>query len=228
MQTPVEIECLRRAAEITVKAHESFRRAIKPGSTDNDLVREIAVRMFNEGAHGIKTINIACGAGTGFAAHNLFPTGYTMKYGDFVRCDMGATYFGYPADFVRCFFIGEASARHKEIWQHLNDAQIELGHWLKPGLTGGEVFEKGYALISKFLDKFPREFIGHGIGHGTHEQPRLNKVNKTVIEPNTVVCLEYSYYHEGLRHHTEDEFLIKDSGVEWWTKDCPRDLVVAV
>jgi len=27
-------------------------------------------------------------------------------------------------------------------------------------------------MISKYLDKFPREFIGHGLGLGPHEQPR--------------------------------------------------------
>ena len=29
-------------------------------------------------------------------------------------------------------------------------------------------------------------------------------------------------------HHTEDTFLLKADGVEHWTADCPRELVVAV
>jgi Xaa-Pro aminopeptidase len=226
VKTPVEIECLRRAVDITVKAHESFRAAIKPGNTDLDLFRAAGARMLNEGAHGIKTINIACGPGTSFAAHNLFPTGHVMKHGDFVRVDMGALYFGYPADFVRCYFIGEASERHQEIWARLNEVQIELGHWLKPGLTASEIFDRGYKHISKYLENFPREFVGHGIGHATHEQPKMSRSNNTVIEANTVVCLEFSYYHDGVRHHTEDTFLIKESGVEWWTENCPRELIV--
>ena len=98
--------------------------------------------------------------------------------------------------------------------------------WLKPGLTGGESFERGYAHISKYLPNFPREFVGHGLGLNPHEQPRMNKVNRTVLEPNTVVCIEYSYYHEGVRHHTEDTFLVKADGVEHWTADCPRELIV--
>jgi Xaa-Pro aminopeptidase len=47
-----------------------------------------------------------------------------------------------------------------------------------------------------------------------------------VLEANSVVCLEFSYYHEGVRHHTEDTFLVTDSGVEFWTRDLPRELVV--
>jgi len=228
VKTPAEIDCLRRATQITVKAHESLRAEIKIGGTDADLFRAAGARMLNEGAHGIKTINIACGPGTSFAAHNLFPTGHIMQYGDFVRCDMGALVFGYPADFVRCYFIGEASERHQDIWLRLNEVQMELVQWIKPGVTAGEIFERGYNNISKYLDGFPREFIGHGIGHATHEQPKMSRSSKVVIEPNTTVCLEFSYYHDGVRHHTEDTMLIQESGNEWWTKDCPRELVVRV
>jgi hypothetical protein len=35
-----------------------------------------------------------------------------------------------------------------------------------------------------------------------------------------------SYYHEGVRHHTEDTFLVRDDGVEFWTRNCPRELIV--
>jgi Xaa-Pro aminopeptidase len=228
VKTPEEIRRLRRAAEITVKAHESFRAAIKPGNTDEDLTRAALGRMIAEGADGIHFINVGCGPKTSYAAHSPFPTGHRMGVGDFVKVDMGAMYRGYPADFVRSYFIGRTSERHKEIWARLNEVQLELGMSLRPGMTGGEIFERGYNHISRYLPNFPREFVGHGIGLNPHEQPRMNRVNRTVLEPDTVVCLEYSYYHEGVRHHTEDTFLVKADGVEHWTASCPRELVVPV
>lgn len=226
VKTPEEIRRLRRAAEITVKAHESFRSAIKPGNTDEDLTRAALGRMIAEGADGIHFINVGCGPKTSFAAHNPFPTGHSMNVGDFVKVDMGAMYRGYPADFVRSYFIGHTSERHKEIWARLNEVQLELGAWLKPGVTGGEIFDRGYNHISRYLPNFPREFVGHGLGLNPHEQPRMNQVNRTVLEADTVVCLEYSYYHDGVRHHTEDTFLVKEDRVEHWTANCPRELVV--
>jgi Xaa-Pro aminopeptidase len=228
VKMPEEIRRLRKATAITVKAHESFRAAIKPGNTDEDLTRAALGRMIAEGADGIHFINVGCGPKTSFAAHSPFPTGHVMQVGDFVKCDMGASYRGYPGDFVRSYFIGHASDRQKEIWTRLNEVQLELGLWLKPGLTGGECFERGYHLISKYLNNFPREFVGHGLGLNPHEQPRMNQVNKTLLEPNTVICIEYSYYHDGVRHHTEDTFLVKEDGVENWTADCPRELIVPV
>jgi Xaa-Pro aminopeptidase len=226
VKTPEEIRRLRRATEITVKAHESFRSAIKPGDTDEDLTRAALARMIAEGADGIHFINVGCGPRTSFAAHSPFPIGHRMQVGDFVKVDMGAMYRGYPGDFVRSYFIGHATPRHQEIWARLNEVQLELGAWLKPGVTGGECFERGYTHISKYLPNFPREFVGHGLGLNPHEQPRMNRINRTVLEPDTVICLEYSYYYDGVRHHTEDTFLVKADGVENWTANCPRDLIV--
>ena len=163
--------------------------------------------MLNQGADGVKFINVGCGPNTSYAAHAPFTTGHTIAHGDFVKVDMGALCQGYGADFVRSYFVGMS---------------------LRPGVTGGEIFDRGYTMISKYLENFPREFIGHGIGIGAHEEPRMNHVNKTVLEPGTVYCIEYSYYHEGVRHHTEETFLLTEDGVECWTEHCPRDLVVEV
>jgi len=228
VKTPEEIERLHRATAITVKAHESFRAAIRPGNTDSDLHKAATIRMMQEGAHQIRFINIGCGPKTSFAAHAPYPYGHTMQVGDFVKVDMGAIYGGYYADFVRSYFIGQASQRQQDIWRWLNEAQLEVGHALRPGMVGGEIFEMFHRKISRSLAKYPREFIGHGIGLGSHEQPRMNAVNKAVLEANAVVCMESSYYHDGVRHHTEDTFLVKEDGVDMWTADCPRDLIVQV
>ncbi len=56
----------------------------------------------------------------------------------------------------------------------------------------------------------------------------MNEVNRTVLEGPAVICIEYSYYHDGCRHHTEDTFLVTEAGVENWTESCPRELIVKV
>jgi Xaa-Pro aminopeptidase len=228
VKTPEEIRRLRRATEITIAAHASFREAIRPGNSDADLLRAALGRMVQEGAHGISFINIGCGPQTSFAAHAPFPVGHIMAPGDFVKVDMGASYMGYPADFVRSYFLGHAAERQRDIWKWLNEAQVEIGLGLRPGMTGGEIFDASYARISRNLNNYPREFVGHGLGLSSHEEPRMNQVNRTVLEPNSVVCLEFSYYHDGVRQHTEETFLVREDGVEFWTRDCPRDLVVPI
>ena len=228
VKTGEEVRRLRRACEIIVKAHESFRSAIRLGNSDNELHKAAVSRIIAEGAEGVHFINIGCGPKTSYAAHAPFPTGHVMARGDFVKVDMGAKYQGYVSDIVRSYFIGTASERHKDIWRWLNDVQLEVGASIRPGITGGEIFERGYRMISKHLPDFPREFIGHGIGLSSHELPRMNRVNRTVVEPHSVVCVEYSYYHEGVRHHTEDTFFIGPDQTENWTTDCKRELIVQV
>lgn len=226
VKTPEEIRRLKKATDITIPAHAAFRDAIRLGATDHDLFRAATNSMIENGCDGIKFINIGCGPKTSYAAHAPFPVGHKIAVGDFVKVDMGASYLGYGADFVRSYFAGETTERHKDIWRWLNDAQMELGMSLKPGMTGGDIFDRGYKLINRHLPNFPREFVGHGLGLGAHEQPRMNAVNRTVLEPDTVYCIEYSYYHEGCRHHTEETFHVTEDGVTCWTADCPRDLVV--
>jgi len=226
VKTPEEIRRIKFATDVTTIAHAAFRDGIRIGSKDSDLLRIATGSMMDNGAHGVKFINIGCGPETSYAAHAPFPVEKTIEFGDFVKVDMGAFYYGYGADFVRSYFVGDTSQRHKDIWKWLNEVQMELGMSLRPGMTGGEAFERGYSMISKYLPNFPREFVGHGIGIGAHEPPRMNAVNRTVLEPGTVYCIEYSYYHEGCRHHTEETFLLTETGVECWTENCPRDLIV--
>ena len=88
VKTPGEVSHLRRAADITIKAHESFRAAIKPGNTDRDLFTAANVRMFEEGADGIEFINVGTGP-VSYAAHCPFPIGHVLEEGDFVKVDMG-------------------------------------------------------------------------------------------------------------------------------------------
>ncbi|WP_188052292.1 M24 family metallopeptidase [Aureimonas fodinaquatilis] len=228
VKTPEEIRRIKFATDVTITAHAAFRDAIRIGSKDSDLLRAASGSMMENGAHGVKFINVGCGPETSYAAHAPFPVEKIIEHGDFVKVDMGAFYYGYGADFVRSYFVGDTTQRHKDIWKWLNEVQMELGMSLRAGMTGGEAFDRGYAMIDKYLPKFPREFVGHGIGIGAHEPPRMNAVNRTVLEPGTVYCIEYSYYHDGCRHHTEETFLLTENGVECWTESCPRDLIVKV
>jgi Xaa-Pro aminopeptidase/Xaa-Pro dipeptidase len=228
VKTPEEIRRIRRAIDITTKAHETFRAAARPGVTDRDLYRATATRMIEEGAEEAKFIFPGMGP-TRYAANARFLTGYPLKLGDFLRVDMGASYLGYGADFVRSYVLGEPTKTQRDAWKHLVDVELELGHSIHVGEKGGEIYARGVRMIEKYLPRFPREFVGHGIGLVFNEQPRMNAGNGVPIEPDTVYCAELSYYLEdGVRLHVEDMFLLTDSGIEMLTRACPHDLAIPV
>jgi Xaa-Pro aminopeptidase len=227
-KTPEEIRRITRATDITTRAHASFRQAAKPGVTDRDLYRITAKRMLDEGAEEAKFIFLGMGP-TRYAANARFLTGYALRPGDFLRADLGASYLGYGADFVRSYVLGSPNSRQQQIWDRLVEVELELGRSVRIGETGGEIYERGARMIGKYLKNFPREFVGHGIGLVSNEQPRMNAGNDVPVEPNTVYCTELSYYLEGgVRLHVEDMFVVTEAGVEMLTEDCPRELAIPI
>ena len=226
VKTPEEVRRIRAAVDCTMKAHESFRAAARPGVSDRELYLAAAMRMLEEGSEAAKFIFVGTGP-TRYAANARFPTGHLLQRGDFLRADLGASFLGYGADFVRSYFLGDAARRPREVWSRLCEAEVELGQSVRIGETGGDIYQRGLAAISSHLDRFPREFVGHGIGLILNEEPRMDASNRVEVEPGTVYCTEFSFYlDDGVRLHVEDMFLITEQGVEMLTRDCPRDLVI--
>jgi Xaa-Pro dipeptidase len=226
VKTPEEVRRIRRAADITTKAHATFRSAVKVGVSDRELYAATLKSMINEGAEEAKFMFLGMGP-TQYAANARFCTGYQLKAGDFLRADMGASYIGYGADFVRCYILGTPTPRQRDVWSWLVDTEIELANSIRIGETGGEIYARGVRMIEKHLDKFPREFVGHGIGLVFNEEPRMNAGNRVPIEAGTVFCIELSYYLEGgVRLHVEDMYSLTEGGIEMLTRECARDLAI--
>jgi len=217
VKTPEEIANLKRSAEITVKAHDSFRQAIAVGATERDLALAAQFTMLREGAEKVAFLYVGSNQTRGFA-HQPFPTEVPLKRGDFVKVDMGCQYRGYESDFVR----------QREVYRALEEGCTAIGSSLTPGRSGVEVYDRGFRFMNERLPGYSREFLGHGIGLDPHEEPRLHEGNPMVIEPGMVICIENSFYLDGARYHFEDTFLIEEAGPVCWTAALGRSLEVAV
>ena len=227
VKTPEEIAHLKRSAEINVKAHESFRQAIAIGATERDLALAAQFTMLREGAEKIAFFYVGSNETRGFA-HHPFPTIVPLKRGDFVKVDMGCAYRGYESDFVRSYVLGKATDRQREVYKALDEGCMAIGQYLRPGRSCIDVYDWGFKFMNDRLPGYAREFLGHGIGLGPHEEPRLHEGNPMVLEPGMVICIEQSFYLDGARYHFEDTFLIEDSGPVCWTTALGRSLEVPV
>ncbi len=227
VKTPEEIANLRRSAEINVKAHNSFRQAITIGATERDLALAAQFTMLREGAEKIAFIYVGSNETRGFA-HHQFQTDVPLKRGDFVKVDMGCVYRGYESDFVRSYILGKATDRQREIYTALDEGCMAIGQYLQPGRSCIDVYNWGFKFMNDRLPGYAREFLGHGVGLGPHEEPRLHEGNPMVLEPGMVICIEQSFYLDGARFHFEDTFLIEDSGPVCWTAALSRSLEVPV
>ncbi len=122
VKSAAELKLLSQAKAITLQVHEAVAKTLQAGMDTGE------VQAFLDDAH------VACGMdGRSTFKIVLFgePTAYphgvpypqTLKEGDMVLIDTGATMFGYNSDITRSYVFGEPSARQREIWDIEKEAQ---------------------------------------------------------------------------------------------------------
>ena len=208
-----EIESLKTAIEITDTVFKKIIPELKVGAIEKDISAKISYLFKTNGAEGDSYESII---GRGFlgALPHARPTDKAFEKGDFVVMDFGALYNGYHADMTRTVVIGEATDRHKEIYDIVLESQLAGINVAKAGITGEELDSACRNVIEKsgYGDKFIHS-TGHGIGLEVHTHPRISQFNKKPLLENYVVTIEPGIYIEGWGGvRIEDDCWIQQNG----------------
>jgi len=206
----LEIESLKTAIEITDTVFTKIIPELKEGAIEKEISAKISYLFKMNGAEGDSYESII-GSGWLGALPHARPTDKEFEKGDFVVMDFGALYNGYHADMTRTVVIGEASDRHKEIYNIVLESQLEGIKTAKAGITGEKLDKSCRDVIVKagYGDKFIHS-TGHGIGLEVHTYPGISKLNKNPLLENYVITIEPGIYIEnwgGVR--IEDDCWIK-------------------
>ena len=193
----LEIQSLKTAIEITDEVFTQIIPELKIGATEKDISAKISYLFKMNGAEGDSYESII-GSGWLGALPHARPTDKKFEKGDFVVMDFGALYNGYHADMTRTVVIGEASDKHKEIYNIVLESQLAGIKIAKAGVTGAEVDDACRTVISQagYGDKFIHS-TGHGIGLEVHTYPRISSINKMPLLENYVITIEPGIYLEG-------------------------------
>lgn len=108
-----EIECIKKACEITDKTFDYIIHNIKRGMTEKEVAFEIERYMISLGADGVAFETIVA-AGEHSSMPHAVPTDRKIKSGDVLLFDMGAKYKGYTSDLSRTVFVGENNFLEEE------------------------------------------------------------------------------------------------------------------
>lgn len=222
-----EIAIMRRAAAITDEAWSQIIPLIKPGAVERDLAVELEYRMKKLGAEGL-AFEIICASGVRSSLPHGRASEKVIEAGDLVTFDFGASYGGYCSDMTRTVMVGEPSAKQREIYETVLEAQVRGVAACRAGITGkdldevcrGYIREKGYA-----------EYFGHGTGHAVgryiHESPTVSaRGEKHVLQPGMVVTIEPGIYLPGWGGvRIEDMVLVTEGGCERLSNS-PKDLLI--
>lgn len=212
---------MRAAAKLGAKVLNEVVALIRPGIRELELAAEIEYRMKRLGASGAAFETIVA-SGPRSALPHARPSPRKLRRNEFVVVDMGAILGHYCCDLTRTVYLGKPTRRARLWHRAVQEAHQAAAAALRPGATAGSIDEAARAVLRKNdLDGLFIHGTGHGLGLEVHEEPRLGRGGKAILEAGNVVTIEPGVYlagYGGIR--IEDDYLITSRGAERLTKDC--------
>ena len=220
-----EIDRIRDAAKLGSEVMEEVIRLIRPGVTELDIAAEIGYRMRRKGASG-ESFEAIVAAGPRSALPHARPTARRIGKNELVVLDLGAILRHYCSDLTRTVHVGRAPTRVRRWYQAVLEAQTAAKDILKSGVTAGAVDAAARGVLQrKGLGRYFVHSTGHGIGLEIHEDPRLARGQKKILETGNVITLEPGVYVEGVGGiRIEDDAVVTPRGCEILTT-APRELL---
>ena len=207
-----EIEFMRKACDISVKAYDRCLPQLKPGMTRREVADRLFISMIEEGAHPRHPGFLMLNASTRYDDRRY-------EKGDRMVADLGACYEGYYGDITRQSVFGNPTDEHKRDHETNCDVIDRCFESMKVGgaiaevarVANRELVKRGYQAVES-----PKR-IGHGIGMSRAEPPSLNEVETEVYRPGMVLALEPKVRSATSAVHMEEDILITERGAEFLT-----------
>ena len=154
-KSPTEIALLEKAIQITLKSQQAAARMIAPRLMEYEVQATIEYEFTRNGAERPGYPSIV-GSGPFSTILHYDDNTRRMQAGDVVVVDVGAEYSGYSADVTRTYPVsGKFSARQREIYQIVLDAQKAAISKVKPGVLIRDLHDAAMSHIrSKGYEKY--------------------------------------------------------------------------
>ena len=236
IKSPLEIEVMQKAIDITDNTFRRLLQFIKPGVWEHEIEAEIFHSFLMQRATGPAYGSIIASGDRARTLHYV-SNNQECKNGEMILMDFGAEYGGYNADLTRTIPVnGKFTARQKKIYNMCLDLHNRCKEMLRPGISimtyhekagdvATELFLKGGLLKkSEVKNEDPenrayRKYLYHGISHhlgvdvhdlGTMTEP---------IKPGMVFTVEPGIYIE------EEGMGIRIENNVWVTRQGNKDLM---
>ncbi len=193
-----EIKLMRHAGHIVALVHQEMRKVVEPGISTKEL-DNIAMKIIKEN-HAVPTFlgysgfpASICTSINEQVVHGIPSEKVTVKDGDIISIDVGATFHGLVGDSAWSYAVGNVSDDIKRLMQATEEAlyagieQMRVGNVLDDisGAVEDVAVKYGYGIV--------RQYGGHGVGHVMHEEPFLYNYrvgDKTPIKQGYGIAIE--------------------------------------
>lgn len=199
-----DIEAMRIAGRLAAEVLDHITPFVKPGVTTNELdklchdhivdVQQAIPAPLNYQPRGYPPYPKSICTSINHQVCHGVPNDKPLKKGDIVNIDITVIKDGWHGDTSRMFVVGEGSIAAKRLCQITYEAMWHGIEQVRPGNRLGDI---GHA-IQRFAEaqgySVVREFCGHGIGQGFHEEPQILHYGQagtsTVLEPGMIFTIE--------------------------------------
>jgi len=179
-----EIELMRAAGKLAFDTLQKMAALVRPGVTTQEL-DDLAERELQQvRAVGLSKNYPTYKPGEGFPAstcisvneevvHGIPSLRRVLKEGDIVTLDVTPRLNGYCADTAITVPVGEVGPAAKKLLDVTKQTlEIALEH-MKPGVKWSDIARLMQYNVEKNGFSVVREFVGHGVGHSIHEDPKV-------------------------------------------------------
>jgi Xaa-Pro dipeptidase len=222
VKTTHELELMRLASEVTLKAYAATYLALEEDMTQG------RVGQLLRAAHS--RLGFSGGASVQVGEYSALPHGsvtpQVVREGTILLIDGGCTVEGFRSDISRTMVLGTPTDRMRQVFDVVHRAQTKALHTAAPGVPCEAVDAAARGVIAaagfgKDYEHFTHR-VGHGLGMDGHEWPYLVRGNTLPLEPGMTFSDEPGIYLPGeFGVRLEDDMAITADGAELLTPQSP-------
>jgi Xaa-Pro aminopeptidase len=209
-----ELRRIREAARLGSSLIDTALHAIRPGVSEIEVAAEMEYDARQKGAEGMSFDTIVASGARSALPHGRASSAHIGR--GFVVLDFGVILAGYCSDKTRTVYVGKPTARDRQVYEAVREAQQAAIDTVRAGITAGEVDSAARSVLKRAkLDKHFTHSTGHGVGLEIHEPPRIGSNQKELLRAGMVITIEPGVYvagEGGVR--IEDMVIVTDLGCE--------------
>lgn len=193
-----EIKKMRQAGHIVALVHKKMKEVIEPGISTKEL-DSIAYNIIKEN-RAIPTFlgyqgfpGTICASINEQVVHGIPNENVTVKEGDIISIDVGATYAGLVGDSAWTYPVGKISAELQRLLTVTEESLFAGIEQMKTGNVLDDVSSAIERVANREKYGIVRQYGGHGVGRNMHEDPFLFNYSvgdKTILKQGYAIAIE--------------------------------------
>ena len=179
IKTPEEIEKMRTAGKLAAQVLEMIGDHVTAGISTGELDRISHDYIVNHQQAIPAPLNYRgfpksiCTSVNQVVCHGIPADNKILKNGDIINIDITVIKDGYHGDTSKMFFVGKPQSHAERLVQVTQECLYKGIELVKPGAKLGDIGHVIQQHAEGNHYSVVREYCGHGIGNGIHEDPQV-------------------------------------------------------